>query len=595
MAWTLGALLVLYFSVFILGPVFIRSLFQQGQVDLLSRLTFTPAAQSLEFYLGRSQELFWGPLAQVIGSVFLIILMLGRLKESSARGFFFLIAGFLLVTKWSVLTFPPYGDTVIGAFAEALWLAQHNFNYVGLAAQPGYAMGGQKVYLVSFFPTYLAALMKLFPNVKTFLIVNHKVFFKMAAAVVLFVREIARRAYCLETANLLALLVLSWPVFQSQTEAINMEMPCLLFAMLASYGLVKGRTNLAGGAALLAVMAKGTGAFACAAFAVWGMISLWIGKDAKARRTWLVWGAALLIMAALVVAAKYWIKDSQTQEHWIGFLVGWQTLKYVHLTYIFAANAVLSLVIAAFDFWRHRSGVRMENVQKESWRVNLIQLIFVAVWFLLFLNFATLSARYRVVVYPFFLFTLAWSFSRLVPWRLLQTAVLVVAILAVQANSYGYWNQPYVAADALRLEENLQYRNDAIMQQRLARTVEEKYRSWAVVAPMIVAQEFAIPDFGYVKAARDVYIYRFSCMYGPIHPYPGMAGLNLLRTIYVALACDQQGTTFPYPLNPQDRVLETVEWGSRKAVIFMGGVSIDLMKKLGDYVRQGGVLPLKKD
>jgi hypothetical protein len=194
------------------------------------------------------------------------------------------------------------------------------------------------------------------------------------------------------------------------------------------------------------------------------------------------------------------------------------------------------------------------------------------------------SPRYRVAVYPFLLFSLVWMLARVLPWRMIQVAGLCAGILLVQFNAYG-WRNTYIGVDYVLTEENLQYRSDLKLYQELARTVEEKYARFpVVVAPFISAQVLAIPDFGYVQHSRDVVIYGFNCLYGGIRAYPGLEGLDISRTIYTTMAIDQGSKEMPYPVHPNDKILEVVEWGNRKAWIFMGGFSIDMMRKIQTYL-----------
>ncbi len=209
--------------------------------------------------------------------------------------------------------------------------------------------------------------------------------------------------------------------------------------------------------------------------------------------------------------------------------------------------------------------------------------LFAGMWFLLFLNFVNVSPRYRLGVYPFLLFTLFWTCAAFIPRRMVQVLGLAVLIIAVQLNAYGLRNA-YINVDYVLLEENLQYRTDMKLYQKLAKVIEKKYNGMAVVAPFIVAQTLAVPDFGYVERTRDVTVYGFNCTYGGIHNYEGIDKLNIARTIYIAHLLDQGSKELPYPIHPNDKVLEVVEWGNRKATIFMGGFSIDMMRKVQQYM-----------
>ncbi|MBF0594253.1 MAG: hypothetical protein HQL22_04730 [Candidatus Omnitrophica bacterium] len=575
-----GLLLVAaYYAVQFLGPAWIRFLVDQGQFGLLNQLTLSSANQHPGFYLGRGEELVWGPVLQVISGAILILIALGPLKAVSARGYFLVIFVFLLMTKWNVLAFPPYGDSIGGPFAEGWWLAQHNFDYVGLFHQPGYAIGGPKVYQTSLFPTYLAVLYKLCPSIKAFLAVNHLIFFAMAAGVVTLVRAIGRRVFSVEVAGLAAALVLSWPVFQTQLEAGNMELPSLFFAMICAFALVRGQINAAGIAALLSLLAKGSGVFACAAFFCCGLLAL-IGETKTRRRiAWIVWGLGLMGMAALAVAVKFWVGDQHASAGMIKFMAGWPSLKTFPITYVYLVN--IGLLFLVWLFWPQKFA---GQEQRDSQRINHIMLIFAGMWFLLFLNFYVVCPRYRLAVYPFYLFTLVWTFAQFCSRQVWQAVVLAGAVLLVQYNSYG-WRGSEIPRDYVLLEENLQYRNDLKLYQDLAAAIETKYAGATVVAPFIVAQALAIRDFGFVTRPQDVVIYGFDCKYGRIREYEGLGSLNMARTIYTSLEADQGIKGLPYPINPDDKVLEVLEWGDRKAWIFMGGISIDFMWKMQNYQR----------
>ena len=51
---------------------------------------------------------------------------------------------YLLLAKFEVLVFPPYGDAIGGCFAEGIWLAKNSFNYLGLLKEDSYSLGGRR-------------------------------------------------------------------------------------------------------------------------------------------------------------------------------------------------------------------------------------------------------------------------------------------------------------------------------------------------------------------------------------------------------------------------------------------------------------------
>ena len=179
---TAGAVLLFLSLLFLgtkyLGPRYIQHLYQNQEIDLFNIIIKAPSQHApLSFYLGRIHEIIIGPFSQVFAGLFLLSLIYLYFRQVSLKIFALIIFIFLVITKYEVLTFPPYGDAIGGPFAEAIWLFQNSFNYQGLLNQPGYAAGGPKVYIFSIFPTYLALLMKCSPSVKVFIVFNHLVFF----------------------------------------------------------------------------------------------------------------------------------------------------------------------------------------------------------------------------------------------------------------------------------------------------------------------------------------------------------------------------------------------------------------------------------
>jgi len=184
---------------------------------------------SLTYYLGWTYEKLLGPLSQMIAAITLGVLSLAYTKNITCKSFILIIFTFLLVLKWEVLFFPPYGDAIGGPFAEAIWLYQNNFNYAQLVQQPDYALGGPRVYVFSVYPTYLALWMKLISSPVILMIVLHSFVFLMIAAVVSLLREVFKTCFLNDVATLASILFLFTPLVQSQSESLNMEVPCLFF------------------------------------------------------------------------------------------------------------------------------------------------------------------------------------------------------------------------------------------------------------------------------------------------------------------------------------------------------------------------------
>src|SRR3989338_5627186 len=116
-----------YFLTKLYGSHLTEILFNQN-AGLLNKITGTTTLETLDFYLGRMEEALWGPLTQLISGLLFTFFALRFLKSSSPKTFGIAVFIFLCITKYEVLLFPLYGDAIGGPFAEARWLAEHNFD-----------------------------------------------------------------------------------------------------------------------------------------------------------------------------------------------------------------------------------------------------------------------------------------------------------------------------------------------------------------------------------------------------------------------------------------------------------------------------------
>ncbi|HSV44003.1 MAG TPA: hypothetical protein VLJ10_05550, partial [Candidatus Bathyarchaeia archaeon] len=267
------------------GPVWVDHAFMHGQVSLLNNLFSLSEPRPLEFYLGTAQQEIFGPISQAIAAIVFILFSLRYLKGASLFRFIIWTGLFLLLTKPEVLGFPPYGDAIGGPFAEAIWLKSNHFNYAGLLQQPDYAAGGPRVYVFSIYPTYLALWMAVIKNPAVYFPLMHLVVFLMTATVAGLLREMLRKEFSEDIAILASAVFLFAPLVQAQTEALNMEPPCMFFIMLCAFFLSQKKIGPAAVFAILAAAQKGLGIMACWAVGL-AVILLWVHDPLRKRNGW---------------------------------------------------------------------------------------------------------------------------------------------------------------------------------------------------------------------------------------------------------------------------------------------------------------------
>ncbi len=565
------------------SPSFVESLYRNEKLSLLNNMTGVTTERRLEFYLGRAQETVFGPLSQLISggllTAFALLFLSSPVKRGAGFwGFWLAVFVYLILTKYNVLFFPPYGDAIGGPFAEAIWLKRHSFDYQGLFLQPGYAQGGARVYFFSIYPTFLALLMKMFPGPKSFLVISHLIVFAFSATITAVLRDICMRVFRKDLATLAALLLLFLPLFQSQTEAINMEMPSVFFIMLSAHALLEKRIHRAGMMAVFAVLVKGASIFACGGFFLISLFLFFTKAKFRFNKKILLWGIGLVLFSCARIALKFLTNDQHVSAGMVSFGKGWPSLVGMYIFYFYIAS-LISLFIYSM---RNKLSKKQTNPVIP---VAGTMFVFAGMWFVLFLNFYAVSPRYRISVYPFLVFAVIYALFLWVKPPLLRKGALILAGTVALFSSYGSFYPPMPENDHVQLERSLEYRNDLKVTQRVVKAVEDRYSGFRIGAPFTIAQLLAMPELRYVTKNLDVMIYGFQCYYGGIKAFPGMRNLNVKRTMYVGVKSEQQNENVPYPVHPSDRIIEELQCGNKKAWLFMGGVAVDMLLRASRMIQ----------
>ena len=69
-------------------------------------------------------------------------------------------------------------------------------------------------------------------------------------------------------------------------------------------------------------------------------------------------------------------------------------------------------------------------------------------------------------------------------------------------------------------------------------------------------------------------IYGFSSTHKEIKNFSGLQNLNIRKTIYVTQS-DEWFPQLAFPISPEDKIIEEMEWGDRKVYLFVGGIGIE--------------------
>ncbi len=567
-------------------PLAVDHLYTIGKFESLNNLTGSKNPLLLPFYQGRINDVLTGPLTSLIAGVVFLWLALTYLREVSLVFFALAVFIFLVLTRLEVLTFPPYCDTLVGPFSDAIWLLRHHFDYLSYLHQDNFINGGPQVYPNSIYPSFLALLMKLLPNPAMFLITIHLIVFVLASFTVSLLRSILLNKFDSVTSALAAVCVLSFPLFQSMSELINMEMPCLFFVMLSVYYLIQKRFLPAGIASVVALLIKAPGGIASLSVFVFSVFFLMTDAPRPAKiRNFLI---GILCLSLTVLNAKIISLINLVPYNHLKFLEGWLLLKPKKYTTGFMIIS-LFFVIYFGARWKIREGLK-KNLE---WLLSdhiLASIIFLmtALWFFIYANFTSLLARYELLLLPFYFCAVLILLESAVKNKRILHAFLSMFVIFSCWNAYGaFYEQNVYQPSGNLYERSLEYRNDLKMQMKLAEELEQHYKDYLIGAPPIIVQTLNYREVGYVKTPLDVMIYGARSPQESIKNFYGFNSIDLTKTIWVALQIDLAGQDKNYPLSSRDKIVKTIEVGDKKAFLFQGGFGIEQKRVLIELKMRG--------
>ena len=226
-----------------------------------------------------------------------------------------------MACRREVLSLPPYDEQAVGLWREAAYLAETGFDYRRLLYDEPHTMSpqmGARSYVISVLPTLVALLMRFGPGAQFTILMTHVLTFAMASAVVLLVAWLGREKVGLWWGALIGLALATTPLFAVQAELVGMDMPVMLFAILAATAIARERFVVATLLSLAAFFMKANGLLVTAG--VLGVLILRMVASAESsaarRRSWPALAACLLTLA-LEAAIIAWGDRSLDARQWV--------------------------------------------------------------------------------------------------------------------------------------------------------------------------------------------------------------------------------------------------------------------------------------
>lgn len=561
--------LPIFFGLIILSYICVKTFLPAIFESYYPSASVTPEPPS--FYQGEVDKHIIGPVAQVLAALFLVLLCFYKIEKLSFLKFSFVIFIFLMIFKWETILFPPYADTLLGPFSDAIYLLRHKFDYWLYWHQPNFNMGGPKVYPTSIYPSFLALLMVISPSSKVFLILIHLITFFMASLIVATFREIIKTFSSARLATLLAVGLLFFPLFQSMTELINMEMACTLFAVLSVYFITRKDIRGASLCAIASILIKAPGIIVCLTVLAASIFFYMFDKSFRARRLDWLWPVIAFIIA--LILAKLTNAVNNASYNHLEFMVGWILIKFKKFFWGFLVLATLFCLGLIWQLVKGKKNYR--EVVQENFLAGIVFLIS-ALWFFIYLNFTALLARYELLLLPFFILCIVFVGRMFIKNEKFWIGAAVIFIFIGAFGSYGViFDQNTYGASGNISERSLEYRNDLRLHMAVAKDIEKNFDQIKVGAPPVLAQALNFREVGYVTKRLNVIMYGAKSQHEDIPDFHGFIDTNPNQIVWLALKVDVEPHNKNYPISPKDQILKTYRLGTHEAYLFKGGFGIE--------------------
>jgi len=573
---TFGVLLIVLGSFFtvlnVKFPAMAEGLYAQRKIDLLKKISFTDEKQIRPpaYYIGKIEDAWVGPLTSLVSGGLFLLFCLWFLQ--GAGGFNFGAAAFLylLLSRFQVLFYPPYGDSLFAVLSEPLWLVRHHLDWIGLLQQKTFALGGPLQYPESIYPQFIALLMYFSPSPQAFLLLNHLIVFAAGAVLVATLREILMEFCDAKRATLGAILFLALPIIQCQVELLNMEIVCACFAAACLLMVLRKNFFWASAMAAFSVIVKVPGAIAMPVLLGACLLSLFNEPDKKKFAANLSW-----VLGACAVAFYLLILRRDTLAQPAYPLNAWNVLRHSLITWLFFFLSALYLGRCAFRWNSRKKHERSFSAFLQEYYKSLAIFGIAACWFLSIFHAPDMIPRYTVLAVPFVLLFLVYLFSSFIKKENVFMGSMVAMIFFALLGSHGlYFRNQKITGDYSTNERSLEYRNVLKVYRRAAEELERDFSGFTLGANILMAQILTSPEAGYVsKPLKDVFVYGYGATHEGIRPYPGIQSINP-KTIWIAETSADPYYLSNFPIGPADRIIHEIWAGNKRITLFFGGFSI---------------------
>lgn len=285
------------------------------------------------------------------------------------------------------------------------------------------------------------------------------------------------------------LFLLASPLFFTQSMMAELDMPAMVFTLLALLLFLKKRYAAAAAAGIVLVLVKETGIVAPLIF----FVVLLFRRDFRRAAYFLAPAIALFAwLTVLHRATGYWLGNPGFAHYNVAY-----SLNPVRIALSFARR-IYYLFFAEFRWIATLvlmlAGVGVKAFKTEAWRITLA--ISVANLVLVSLFGGAELERYVLPVLPIFYIAAAVALMHLRRRiRVAATAALVAGLVASL-----FWNPPY----PFPYENNLAMVDFVHLQQAAAAFAERNFSDWTIATAWPYTAALENPDYGFVDRKLNV-------------------------------------------------------------------------------------------
>lgn len=401
----------------------------------------------------------------------------------------------VFLLKWQILDQPPVWDEAFSVFPAAITLSESGFDLLNLLKMPGYLDGGPNVHANSIITIITAVVISLLGKTNFLFPALHLFHFVITATGLTFFYRFCIPVLGKKLSFLLALTILVYPVFLTQTGYMYLEIPTFLFSILCLSSWVNGNFFRTIIFAILATLSKESGIIVVVTVAMASFLEPTSFKDRIIRFF------SIFTIPAILVATSSLRIHTFTKEQDYGSLFNkiinliiYQRIhnvgRYLFNTpdLLFAMIMFVALLPFCFPtFWHGLTNVNILN----SKNPKLIAQKYVSLSALFLVNFFgfyyvavpllrendNVLIRYYVLAIPFLFLTIMWFLSiKLKINRKTLSALLIISVVFFYLNRNGafYPNEVETLGNDFSIaERSAAYTDLLLVQQKSIQYIEK--------------------------------------------------------------------------------------------------------------------------